>query len=150
MATPIQLQRHRPGAPGLRWGLGPGLWPRRAIHQLQALFADNSFWASGRCADDLRRMLRGSEASVSAWREGRLVGFGRATSDGCYRAVLWDVVVARDLEGQGLGRQLVETLLATPQVSAAERVYLMTTNSHGFYERLGFRVVESQKLMLLD
>jgi N-acetylglutamate synthase-like GNAT family acetyltransferase len=60
------------------------------------------------------------------------------------------VVVARDLEGQGLGRQLVEALLATPQVSAAERVYLMTTNSHGFYERLGFRVVESQKLMLLD
>lgn len=150
MATPIQLLRHRPGAPGLRWGLGPGLRPRRAIRQLQALFADNSFWASGRSTDDLRRMLRGSEASVSAWREGRLVGFGRATSDGCYRAVLWDVVVARDLEGQGLGRQLVEALLATPQVSAAERVYLMTTNSHGFYERLGFRVVESQKLMLLD
>jgi len=149
LGTPIQLLHHRPSAPGLRWGLGPGLWHRRAISQLQALFADNSFWASGRSVRDLRRMLRGSEAAVSAWRGGRLVGFGRATSDGCYRAVLWDVVVARDVEGQGLGRQLVEGLLASPSVSGAERVYLMTTNSVGFYERLGFRLVGSQKLMML-
>ncbi len=150
LGTPIQLLCHRPGAPGLRLGLGPGLRPRRAIRQLQALFADNSFWASGRSCDDLRRMLGGSEAAVSAWRGERLVGFGRATSDGCYRAVLWDVVVARDEEGQGLGRQLVGALLEAAPVAAAERVYLMTTNSHGFYERLGFRQVTSQKLMLLE
>jgi GNAT superfamily N-acetyltransferase len=150
LGIPIQLLRHRPGALGLRLGLGPGRRPRRALEQLQALFANNSFWASGRSARDLRRMLRGSQAAVSAWRGGRLVGFGRATSDGCYRAVLWDVVVAKDEEGQGLGRQLVEALLAAPTVAAAERVYLMTTNSHGFYERLGFRVVDSQRLMRLD
>ena len=144
----IQLLRHRPGAPGLRLGLGPGLRPLGGIRQLQALFADNSFWASGRSASNLRRMLRGSEAVVSAWREGRLVGFGRATSDGCYRAVLWDVVVARDDEGKGLGRQLVSALLETGPVANAERVYLMTTNSQGFYERLGFESVENQKLML--
>jgi N-acetylglutamate synthase-like GNAT family acetyltransferase len=64
--------------------------------------------------------------------------------------VLWDVVVARDVEGQGLGRQLVEGLLASPSVAGAERVYLMTTNSVGFYERLGFRLVGSQKLMMLS
>ena len=93
-------------------------------------------------------MLRGSAAAVSAWQGGRLVGFGRATSDGIYRAVLWDVVVLRDLEGQGLGRQLVETLLKASPVTSAERVYLMTTNSQGFYERLGFQEVSSQKLML--
>ena len=41
------------------------------------------------------------------------------------------------------------TLLAAPPVAAAERVYLMTTNSHGFYERLGFREATSQRLMRL-
>jgi N-acetylglutamate synthase-like GNAT family acetyltransferase len=93
-------------------------------------------------------MLRGSAAAVSAWQGPRLVGFGRATSDGIYRAVLWDVVVIRDLEGQGLGRQLVETRLEALPVASAERVYLMTTNSRGFYERLGFEEVQTQKLML--
>lgn len=119
------------------------------MDQLKQLFGTHSFWAQGRSLAGLHRMLRGSEAVVTAWRDGQLVGFGRCTSDGAYRAVLWDVVVARDQEGQGLGRRLVATLLAAPPVAAAERVYLMTTNSHGFYERLGFHEATSQRLMRL-
>ena len=95
-------------------------------------------------------MLAGSQAVVSAWRGRRLVGFGRATSDGVFRAVLWDVVVAGDEQGQGLGRQLVEALLASRKLNGVERVYLMTTNSTGFYKRLGFKVITNQKLMILD
>ena len=149
MGTTIHFVHHRPGAPGLRLGLGPGLCPQGAVEQLRQLFENNSFWGAGRSTSGLRRMLRGSEAVVSAWQQGRLVGFGRATSDGRYRAVLWDVVVARDLEGQGLGRRLVEALLKAAPVADAERVYLMTTNSAGFYGRLGFQEVDSQRLMLL-
>ena len=149
LGSPIQLLCHRRGAPGLRLGFGPGLRPVRAMDQLKQLFEANSFWAQGRSLAGLRRMLRGSEAVVTAWQDGQLVGFGRCTSDGAYRAVLWDVVVARQQEGQGLGRRLVATLLAAPAVAAAERVYLMTTNSHGFYERLGFHEATSQRLMRL-
>jgi N-acetylglutamate synthase-like GNAT family acetyltransferase len=47
-----------------------------------------------------------------------------------------------------LGRSLVEALLAAPALQHVERVYLMTTNSAGFYEQLGFEVVEHQRLML--
>jgi N-acetylglutamate synthase-like GNAT family acetyltransferase len=93
-------------------------------------------------------MLRGSAAAVTAWEGRRLVGFGRATSDGAYRAVLWDVVVADSHQGQGVGRSLVETLLDHPALRRTERVYLMTTESSGFYERLGFREANSQRLMI--
>ena len=148
MGTTIHLVHHRTGAPGLRLGLGPGLRPLGALKQLRQLFEDNSFWAAGRSLSGLRSMLRGSEAVVSAWQDGRLVGFGRATSDGRYRAVLWDVVVARELEGQGLGRRLVEALLSSAPVAGAERVYLITTNSGGFYERLGFSDSHRQTLMV--
>ena len=41
-----------------------------------------------------------------------MVGFGRATTDGIYRAVLWDVVVAGDLQGKGLGRKVIASLWA--------------------------------------
>ena len=138
MTRGFALIHHRCGAPALRLGLGPGLRPVGAIGQLGRLFECNSFWARGRSHQQLRRMLRGSEAVVSAWRESELVGFGRATSDGTYRAVLWDVVVASPHAGLGLGRELVRALLKVPSVAAAERVYLMTTESRGFYERLGF------------
>ena len=93
-------------------------------------------------------MLRGSQAVVSAWQGQQLVGFGRASSDGVFRAVLWDVVVASPHAGRGLGRMLVQALLEAPCVAAAERVYLMTTESRGFYERLGFSASESQQLMM--
>lgn len=144
------LIHHRGGAPGLCLGLGPGLRHVGAIGQLARLFESNSFWARGRSHGQLRRMLRGSDAVVSAWRERELVGFGRATSDGVYRAVLWDVVVASPHAGRGLGRELVQGLLSAPCVAAVERVYLMTTDSRGFYERLGFSGDGSQQLMLRE
>ena len=139
-AAPIQLIRHRHGAWRLRRAPGQ-------LKQLQQLLDGHSFWASRRSQRQLRQMLAGSQAAVSAWQGRALVGFGRATSDGVFRAVLWDVVVAAEHQGQGLGRRIVEALLQAPALQGVERTYLMTTNSSGFYEQLGFMAVDSQRLM---
>lgn len=129
-------------------GLGPGLRPCGGLLQLKELFDRHTFWARGRSPDQIRRLLAGSQAVRSIWLGQRLVGFGRASSDGVYRAVLWDVVVSDDWQGQGLGRQLVEALLDAPALQGVERTYLMTTNSAGFYEQLGFQRVSNQQLLL--
>ena len=145
----IRLVRHAPGAPGLRLlGLGPGYRPSRGLLKLQRLFRKHAFWAQERSIPDLRKMLRGSPVVVSLWRGKRLVGFGRACSDGIHRAVLWDVVVAGDLQGRGLGRQVVEGLLDSSRLQNVERIYLMTTNSAGFYQQLGFNKAEPQQLLI--
>ena len=136
--APVRLIRHGGLCLRLRWRLAA----------LGALLDGHSFWATGRQQSQLARMLSGSQVVVSAWQGSTLVGFGRATSDGVFRAVLWDVVVAEDHQGRGLGRRIVEELLASPEVAAAERVYLMTTTGEGFYEKLGFSRVDSQRLML--
>lgn len=149
--NPVRVLVHAPGAPGLRWlGLGPGLRPSRGLWKLKRLLDQHTFWAQGRSLKQLRRMLAGSGAVVSLWRGKRLVGFGRATTDNCFRAVLWDVVVPEDLQGQGLGRLLVEALLNSECLREVERVYLMTTKSAGFYQQLGFSVVDSQRLLRRD
>ena len=145
----IRLVRHAPGAPGMRWlGLGPGGRPTRGLLKLQRLFHKHAFWARERSIRDVRRMLAGSNVVVSLWRGKRLVGFGRASSDGIHRAVLWDIVVAGDLQGRGLGRQVVEALLDSPALRDVERLYLMTTNSAGFYQQLGFTSAEPQQLLI--
>ncbi len=145
----IHLVEHAPGAPGLRlFGLGPNLRPTRGLLKLRRLLDKHAFWAEGRSRQQLRQMLKGSQVIVSLWRGKRMVGFGRASSDGIYRAVLWDVVVAGDLQGRGLGRRVVEALLASPKLREVERVYLMTTNSNGFYEQMGFNIVSSQHLLI--
>ena len=149
MATSIRLVHHAPGAPGLRWfGIGPGLRPSRGLLKLRRLFHKHAFWAQERSDAELRTMLHGSDVVVSLWRGKRMVGFGRASSDGIYRAVLWDIVVAGDLQGRGLGRKVVEALLSSPRLRDVERLYLMTTNSAGFYQQLGFKNVDPQQLLI--
>ena len=144
-----RLVEHAPGAPGLRWfGLGPDLLPSRGLLKLRRLFLKHAFWAQDRDQRQLKRMLAGSTVVVSLWRGKRLVGFGRATSDGIHRAVLWDVVVAGDLQSRGLGRRVVEALIRSKAISNTERVYLMTTKSAGFYRQLGFQSASSQELLL--
>jgi len=149
-AAQLHLMRHGSGARALRLGLGPRWLPAAAVRQLQRLLDEHSFWGQGRSLSGLRTMLQGSAAAISLWRGGQLVGFCRASSDGRYRAVLWDVVVAPELQGQGLGRRLVEALLELPQLRRVERVYLMTSNSAGFYRQLGFTSTGRQQLMLLE
>ncbi|WP_094556895.1 GNAT family N-acetyltransferase [Synechococcus sp. 1G10] len=154
----MRLIRHRPGALGLQLGLGPGSTTLGALRKLKRLLDEDSFWAQGRSHQQLRKMLSNSEAVVTAWKRqpgelGRakeLVGFGRATSDGLFRAVLWDVVVASSHRGQGIGRVVVNALLETPALIKVERVYLMTTRGQRFYRQLGFRDVGSQHLLMLD
>ncbi len=106
--------------------------------EIQDLFDAGAFWAQGRRIEDIELMIQMSNPVVSARIDNRLVGFARATGDGVYRAVIWDVVVDPACQGQGIGRQLVEALLTHPLLCSVERVYLMTTFQQGFYEKLGF------------
>ena len=148
-SSELKLVKHAPGAPGLRlFGLGPRLIPSKGMHELQNLLNAHAFWAKGRNIKQLRHLLRKSSVVISLWRDKRMVGFGRATSDGIYRAVLWDIIVAGDLQGMGLGRQVVDALLATPPLRNVEKIYLMTTHSADFYLQLGFKKSHGQELLL--
>ncbi len=144
------LIHHAPGAPGLRLlGLGPQLKPTKGLLKLQKLFNEHAFWAKKRKIKDLKHMLINSSVIISLWQNERIVGFGRATSDKTYRAVLWDVVIANDLQGLGFGRVLVDALINSPSIKNVERIYLMTTKSSDFYQQMNFKLSDNQSLLIL-
>jgi N-acetylglutamate synthase-like GNAT family acetyltransferase len=118
------------------------------LAQLQALFQTAAFWAQDRTVEDLGIAIAHSHPIISVWNHDTLIGFARATSDGIYRATIWDVVIHPDYRSAGLGRQLVQTLLAHPHLNRVERVYLMTTHHQPFYERIGFEVNTNSTLVL--
>ena len=95
-------------------------------------------------------MLSNSTVVVSVWHQDQLIGFGRATSDLVFRAVLWDVVIASDCQGLGLGKLIVEAILTNKKIRSVEKVYLMTTNSSEFYKQLGFKLNNKQSLLILN
>ena len=146
----ISLVNHAPTAPGLRLlGIGPKLTPTNGLEKLQSFLNKNTFWARGRNKQQICKMLLNSTVVVSLWHHNQLIGFGRATSDLVFRAVLWDVVIAADQQGLGFGKLMIETILTNKKIQSVERVYLMTTNSSGFYEQMGFKNAKSQSLLYI-
>lgn len=117
------------------------------LYQLQNLFNLAAFWAKRRSIKDLRTAITNSKPVISVWNREQLIGFARATSDGIYRATIWDVVIHPEYQGKGLGIKLVETVLAHP-VMQVERVYLMTTHQQKFYEKIGFQSNSTTTMVL--
>ncbi|MEM6437740.1 MAG: GNAT family N-acetyltransferase [Cyanobacteria bacterium P01_D01_bin.115] len=118
------------------------------MQQLIALFQKAAFWASDRTDADMVVAIAHSHPVVIAWDGEQLIGFARATSDGVYRATIWDVVIDPHYQGAGLGRKLVQTVLSHPLMSRIERVYLMTTHQQAFYQRIGFQENQTTTMVL--
>ncbi len=123
---------------------------RHDLDQLQALFQLGAFWAQDRSLEGLSIAIANSNPVISVWDGEQLIGFARATSDGIYRASIWDVVIHPACRGAGLGRKLVETVLSHPRMNRVERVYLMTTHQQSFYERIGFERNSSTTMVLYN
>ena len=69
----------------------------------------------------------------------RLIGMARATSDHAFNATIWDVVLAPEFQGQGLGKALCEQLIRTLLARDIGNITLFADGAVvPFYENLGF------------
>ena len=112
--------------------------PRRL--DLDAIFAylsGESYWARGRPREQI---VRGIENSLpfGVYRDGEQVGFARIVTDYATFAWLADVYVLEGHRGHGLGKALIEAVVAHPAVRDLPRVLLATADAHSLYERYGF------------
>ena len=145
----IILIKHFKGAPGLRlFGIGPNLFPCKGLYKLKVLLDKNTSWAKNRTIKELKQCLANSDVIVSLWSKNKILGFGRALSDGTYRSVLWDIVIDHDHQGKGYGKLIVNSLLKSKKIKQSEEVYLMTSNQKKFYCQIGFKEVFSKNLLI--
>ena len=86
---------------------------------------------------DLRVTFKNSMYKCFVLDAGVLVGAGRALADGVDCSYLCDVAIHPDYQGQGLGKAIIEKLVA---LSAGHRKIILYANpgKEGFYEKLGF------------
>jgi GNAT superfamily N-acetyltransferase len=100
-------------------------------------FLARSHWAKGLPRAVLERALEHSLA-FGLYRDGRQVGFARVVTDHATFAYLADVFIVVAERGRGLGRWLVESILAHPELQGLRRWLLGTRNAHRLYRRCGF------------
>ncbi|ADJ14603.1 GNAT family N-acetyltransferase [Halalkalicoccus jeotgali] len=82
----------------------------------------------------------GNELFAVTVRDGeRAVGMGRIVGDGATVYQIVDIAVHPNRQGEGLGRRVMEELLAYLDENAPETAYVnLIANVPEFYERFGF------------
>jgi GNAT superfamily N-acetyltransferase len=97
-----------------------------------------SYWSPGVARETVERAAAGSLAFGLYAPTGEQVGYARVVTDRATFAYLADVYVLDAHRGRGLGRWLVEGVLAHPDLQGLRRWMLATRDAHGLYARLGF------------
>ena len=101
----------------------------------------STWWAKDRERADVERMLLHVDVIVGICeRESRrLVAFARVLTDCAYKAVIFDVIVDPAVRGTGLGRMLVERIVAHPALCDVRHVELYCRPEMvPFYRKFGF------------
>jgi predicted N-acetyltransferase YhbS len=100
-------------------------------------YLTRSFWAAGIPRALVEKSLRDS-LSWGLFDGDRQIGFARMVTDRATFAYLCDVYVLEEYRGQGLGKWLMDEVMAHPDMQGLRRIMLVTRDAHGLYERHGF------------
>jgi len=98
----------------------------------------------------VRKALNHSLLRVGLWRHDarlpKLVGFARCTGDGVVEATVWDVAVHPLFQGVGLGRQLMDYVIANLREMGVEQVTLFAgPGVVEFYSHQGWQLEPQQR-----
>jgi len=108
-----------------------------AIHA----YLTRSYWSPGIPKAVVEKAIAGSLCFGLFSEQGNQVGFARAITDGATFAYLADVYVLEEHRGKGLGKWMVETILAHPSLQGLRRILLATRDAHELYAPFGFKAL---------
>jgi GNAT superfamily N-acetyltransferase len=111
---------------------------RELVHRF---LSEDSYWARSRTREENDRIIDAS-LCFGAYEDGRQVGHARVVSDTASFAYLGDVFVVPEARGKGVGKALMEAVLAHPAVRDVRRFALVTDDAHSLYEQFGFRPLD--------
>lgn len=90
----------------------------------------------------IRKVFEASNVIALVTVNGRIIGIGRAMTYGVFNSAIYDVVVHRDFQKQGIAKKIMDFLLN--KLSNVSCVHLIsTTGNEGFYRKLGFKKLKT-------
>jgi ribosomal protein S18 acetylase RimI-like enzyme len=88
-----------------------------------------------------KKAFEASHTTVFVYRADRLIGFGRAISDGAYQAAIYDCAVLPEFQGQGIGKKIMDNILS--RLSHCNVILYASPGKEGFYQKHGFRKMKT-------
>jgi N-acetylglutamate synthase-like GNAT family acetyltransferase len=88
---------------------------------------------------DLATAIKNSWYTLSAYDDGKLVGFGRVMCDGVMHAMIFDLIVHPTHQHRGIGAEILRRLIAVCRQQGICDVQLFAADGmRSFYEEHGF------------
>lgn len=128
-------------APGYRVSDDPARLDLPLVHRF---LSEEAYWARGRSLAVVERSVANSLCFGLYGPSGGQAGFARVVTDRTMLAWLSDVFVLPEARGHGLGKALVEAVLAHPDLSTVTRWILRTADAGDLYARYGFKPVSDE------
>lgn len=120
---------------------------------LLELYRGPGWWqqdANPKYLNTIARIVAQSFCFVIAQREDEIIGMGRALSDGISDAYIQDVTVKESERGQGIGKEIIRTLVKYLKEHKIQWIGLISEPGYeGFYSSLGFNVMQDYTPFLL-
>lgn len=111
---------------------------------LTALYEDYEWWAD-RDVAGVRRALAETEVAVGVFDGGDLAAAARVLTDYTYYANVFDVIVAADRRGEGLGETLLSAVVDHPDLRDVVGLSLLCRRGLvPYYESVGFELFDPE------
>ncbi|MCU4742163.1 GNAT family N-acetyltransferase [Halobacteria archaeon AArc-m2/3/4] len=107
-------------------------------YALTELYEEYEWWAD-RDVDDVHTALTETEVAVGIEDGGALVAAARVLTDYTYYANVFDVIVAADRRGEGIGEMLMDAVITHPDLRRVGGLSLLCRDGLvPYYESVGF------------
>ena len=109
---------------------------RLDIAYVHRYLSEECYWAIGRSRAVVEKSIANS-LCFGVYDGDRQMGFARVVTDYATFAWLCDVFVDAAYRGQGIGKRLVETVVAHPGLQGMRNFVLATRDAHELYRQHG-------------
>lgn len=127
---------HRADRDGFRISTDPTELDIDAIHA----YLSSSYWADGISKERVARSIAHS-LCFGLFYDDAQIGFARVITDRATFAYIGDVYILDAYQGCGLGKWLIQTITAHPDLQGLRRWSLVTRDAHGLYAQFGFHAL---------
>ena len=83
-----------------------------------------------------KKAFENSHTVVFVFDDDKLIGFGRAISDGVYQAAIYDIAVLPEYQGKKIGATIIESILKC--VPECNVILYASPGKEKFYEKMNF------------
>lgn len=112
------------------------------INVIHRYLSGESYWSKNIPIERIQKSIENA-LCFGVYHNDQQIGYAKVVSDFSTMAYLGDVFILETYRGQGLSKQLMETIMSHPELQNLRRWILLTADAHELYKKYGWQPIAS-------